>query len=152
MGEPSPLPGGEPAPPSCLQPLPSLLYSWEQLCSPHQAWQAGTGHSLPDPVHLLQCHPKYPPSAPICISRAGIPPTCHASSPHCTGTCQARGKRDPLWIKSSTLRNTTGAGGGGQGGPIPMESTGLFFQLYKMKPQGYKCRCLFENINENKPI
>lgn len=40
----------------------------------------------------------------------------------------------------------------GPGGAIPMESTGLFFGLYKMKPQGYKCRCLFENINENKPI
>lgn len=57
MGEPSPLPGGEPAPPSSLQPLPSLLYSavpsWEQKPSPPPAGQAGRGHSLTDTAHLI---------------------------------------------------------------------------------------------------
>lgn len=55
-------------------------------------------------------------------------------------------------ISHEKLRLGQEDGAGGGGGPIPMESTGLFFRLYKMKPQGYKCRCLFESINENKPI
>lgn len=46
----------------------------------------------------------------------------------------------------------TALGQGARGSHSHGKHTGLFFQSYELKPQGYKCRCLFASINENKPI